>query len=161
MITAIDLTHLRRAVELAETALSTGNPPFGSVLVGQDGAVLTEDYNQINGGDRTHHPEMAVARWAMAHLDAAARARTTVYTSGEHCAMCAAAHGWLGLGRIVYATSSAQLAAWLAEWHIPRSHVRDLSIGQVLTGVPVDGPAPELVEVVRALQWRFFHPRAG
>lgn len=157
MISETDMVHLRRAVELAEKALATGNPPFGSVLVGGDGAVLTEDYNQINLGDRTHHPEMAVARWAMVHLDAAARARTTVYTSGEHCPMCAAAHGWIGLGRIVYATSSAQLAQWLAEWRIPRSHVRDLSIQQVLTGVTVDGPAPELVDAVRALQQRFFH----
>lgn len=161
MITEADLLHLRRAVELAETALATGNPPFGSVLVGHDGAVLTEDYNQINQGDRTHHPEMAVARWAMTHLDASERARSTVYTSGEHCAMCAAAHGWIGLGRIVYATSSAQLASWLAEWHVPRSHVRDLAIEQVLSGIQVDGPAPELAETVRGLQWRFFHPRTA
>jgi tRNA(Arg) A34 adenosine deaminase TadA len=158
MITDTDLKHLRRAVALAGTALASGNPPFGSVLVGQDGDVLTEDYNQINRGDRTHHPEMAVARWAMTHLGAAERARTTVYTSGEHCAMCAAAHGWIGLGRIVYATSSAQLAGWLAEWHVPRSHVRDLSIQQVLAGIEVDGPAPELVAEVRELQRRFFHP---
>jgi tRNA(Arg) A34 adenosine deaminase TadA len=94
----------------------------------------------------------------MTHLGAAERARTTVYTSGEHCAMCAAAHGWIGLGRIVYATSSAQLAGWLAEWHVPRSHVRDLSIQQVLAGIEVDGPAPELVAEVRELQRRFFHP---
>lgn len=161
MINATDMQHLRRAVALAEHALATGNPPFGSVLVGADGTVLTEDYNQINGGDRTHHPEMAIARWAMTHLNPVERARTTVYTSGEHCAMCAAAHGWIGLGRIVYATSSAQLAAWLTEWHIPRGHVRDLPIQQVLTGITVDGPAPELAESIRALQARFFHITTG
>src|SRR3712207_7274778 len=37
----------------------------------------------------------------------------TVYTSGEHCPLCAAAHAWVGLGRIVYASSSVQLTAWL------------------------------------------------
>jgi hypothetical protein len=46
-----------------------------------------------------------------AHLTPEQRAGATVYTSGEHCAMCAAAHGWVGLGRIVYASSSAQLGA--------------------------------------------------
>ena len=39
----------------------------------------------------------------MAHLPLAERATTTVYTTGEHCAMCAAAHAWAGLGRVVYA----------------------------------------------------------
>jgi tRNA(Arg) A34 adenosine deaminase TadA len=161
MLTDLDLKHLHRCVELARKALATGNPPFGSLLVGADGDVLFEDYNQIQGGDRTHHPEMSMARWATAHLTPAERTRTMVYTSGEHCAMCAAAHGWVGLGRIVYATSSAQLANWLAEWKIPRSRVRDLSIQQVLTGVEVAGPAPALEAEIHELHRQFFQPRAA
>ncbi len=43
------------------------------------------------------------------------RSKTTVYTSGEHCPMCAAAHGWVGLGRIIYASSSEQLVQWVSE----------------------------------------------
>lgn len=160
MLTDIDIQHLRRCVELARKALATGNPPFGSLLVSADGDVLTEDYNQIHGGDRTHHPEMSMARWATAHLAPAERARTTVYTSGEHCAMCAAAHGWVGLGRIVYATSSAQLTDWLAQWKVPRSRVRDLSIEQVLIGVEIDGPAPALVDEIHEIHRQFFQPRA-
>lgn len=159
MLTETDIQHLRRTVELAEQALATGSPAFGSLLVGGDGKVLFEDYNQIAGGDRTHHPEMAVARWATLHLTPADRAKCTVYTSGEHCAMCSAAHGWVGLGRIVYATSAAQLAGWLAEWNIPRSHVRDLSIQDVLTGVTVDGPAPQLEVAIHELHRRFFRPQ--
>lgn len=160
MLTPPDLEHLRRCIELAERALASGNPPFGSLLVGADGKVLVEDCNQINGGDRLHHPEISVARWACAHLSTRDRAAATVYTSGEHCPMCAAAHGWAGLGRIVYATSSAQLSTWLSEWNIPRSHVRDLPIQQVLTGIQVDGPADGLVEHVHELQRRFFRPGA-
>ena len=49
----------------------------------------------------------------------AERAGATVYTSGEHCPMCAAAHGWVGLGRVVYVASSAQLAGWLEEMGVP------------------------------------------
>lgn len=158
MLSDIDLQHLRRCVELARKALATGNPPFGSLLMSAEGNVLAEDYNQIGGGDRTHHPEMSMARWATTHLAPAERAQATVYTSGEHCAMCAAAHGWVGLGRIVYATSSAQLARWLAEWTIPRSRVRDLSIQQVLDGVEVDGPAPELADEMHEIHRQFFQP---
>lgn len=160
MLTDTDLDYLRRCVKLAEKALATGSPPFGSVLIGAHGEILAEDYNQIATGDRTHHPEMSVARWATTHLTPPQRAATTVYTSGEHCPMCAAAHGWVGLGRIVYATSSAQLAGWLAEWGIPRSCVRDLPIQQILSGVQVDGPAPELTDEIRELQRRFFRPSA-
>jgi tRNA(Arg) A34 adenosine deaminase TadA len=160
MLNDLDLQHLRRCIELARKALATGSPPFGSLLVSAEGNVLVEDYNQIQGGDRTHHPEMGVARWATAHLPPAERARATVYTSGEHCAMCAAAHGWVGLGRIVYATSAVQLAGWLAEWGVPRGRVRDLSIQQVLTGVKVDGPAADLVDEIHELHRQFFRPQA-
>ena len=68
--------------------------------------------------------------------------------------MCAAAHGWVGLGRIVYAVSSEQLAAWLAELGSPPP-VRTLPIGEVVPGLPVEGPAPELAGEVHDLHRRF------
>ncbi|NED61163.1 nucleoside deaminase, partial [Streptomyces sp. SID10244] len=68
------------------------------------------------------------------------RASSTVYTSGEHCPMCSAAHAWVGLGRIVYAASGAQLGAWLVEWDAEPAPVATLSIQQVAPGVTVDGP---------------------
>ena len=111
----VDLEHLRRAVDLAEIALEAGEEPYGSVLVGADGTVLMEDHNRTSGGDQTRHPEFELARWAANHLAPADRATATVYTSGEHCAMCSAAHGWVGLGRIVIAASSEQLAGWAAD----------------------------------------------
>ncbi|MFA7504505.1 MAG: nucleoside deaminase [Burkholderiaceae bacterium] len=156
MLTETDLRHLRRCVELAEKALAGGNPPFGSLLVGASGEVLFEDCNQTASGDMTHHPEFSIARWASMHLRQAERASATVYTSGEHCPMCAAAHGWVGLGRIVYASSSAQLGEWLAQWGVARSRVRTLPIEQVIEGVRVDGPAPELADAIRELQRRHF-----
>ena len=104
-----DLDRLGRCVELARTALDAGDEPFGSILVSADGRTLFEDRNRVKDGDATRHPEFAIARWAVANLTPAERADATVYTSGEHCPMCAAAHAWVGLGRIVYATSSAQL----------------------------------------------------
>ena len=58
--------------------------------------------------------------------------------------MCSAAHAWVGLGRIVYATSAEQLTAWRAEWGVPPSPVAPLPISTVAPGVEVDGPAPEL-----------------
>lgn len=154
-----DLTHLRRAVELARLALERGDEPFGSLLVSQAGDVLFEDHNHVVELEATQHPEFAIARWAGARLTAAQRRSATVYTSGEHCAMCSAAHGWVGLGRIVYAASSAQLGRWRAGWGAPPSPVAALAITDVLPDAVVDGPAPELEDDVRALHEAFAHRR--
>jgi tRNA(Arg) A34 adenosine deaminase TadA len=70
--------------------------------------------------------------------------------------MCAAAHAWVGLGRIVYVSSSEQLTAWLAELGVPPSSpVRALAIRDVAPGLTVQGPVPELDQQVRELHRRF------
>ncbi|MFF8475554.1 nucleoside deaminase [Streptomyces sp. NPDC015414] len=155
MVKDSELRHLRRCVELAREALEAGDEPFGSVLVAADGTVLAEDRNRVASGDRTRHPEFELARWAAAHLDPAERAAATVYTSGEHCPMCAAAHAWVGLGRIVYVASSEQLGAWLTELAAPAPPVRPLPVREVAPEVTVEGPVPALAEEVHELHRRF------
>ncbi|MEU3309244.1 nucleoside deaminase [Nocardiopsis sp. NPDC055551] len=155
MVNETDLRYLERAVELAAEALDKGDEPFGSVLVSAAGEVVFEDHNHVAGGDHTRHPEFAIARWAAQNLTPEERASATVYTSGEHCPMCSAAHAWVGLGRIVYASSSAQLTGWLMEWAVPAGPVRPLSVTEVAPGVPVDGPVEPLADRVRTLQARF------
>jgi tRNA(Arg) A34 adenosine deaminase TadA len=155
-VTDADLAHLRRCVELAEEAVAAGDFPFGSVLVAADGAVAAEDRNrEATEGDPTSHPEFALARWAGQNMTPPQRAAATVYTSGEHCPMCAAAHGWVGLGRIVYATSSEQMTGWLAEWGVGPSPVLPLAITEVVPGLTVAGPVPQLTAQVRELHCRF------
>lgn len=154
MVNDGELRHLRRCVELATEALEVGDEPFGSVLVAGDGTVLAEDRNRVAGGDQTRHPEFELARWAAANMPPEERAKATVYTSGEHCPMCAAAHGWVELGRIVYVCSSEQLAGWLAEMGVPAPPVRTLPIREVAPEVVVEGPIPGLAEQVHALHRR-------
>jgi tRNA(Arg) A34 adenosine deaminase TadA len=152
-LTEADRAHLRRCVELAREALDAGDEPFGSVLVDADGTALAEGRNRVvETGDATQHPEFELARWAAAHLTPEQRAGATVYTSGEHCAMCAAAHGWVGIGRIVYASSSAQLVQWLSEVGAAAPPVLPLPVQQVAPGVVVQGPVDDLADEVRALQ---------
>ncbi len=153
-LTDSDLAHLRRCVELAREALAAGDEPFGSVLLGPDGAVLHEDRNRTAGGDQTRHPELELARWAAAHVAADVRPGCTVYTSGEHCPMCSAGHAWVGLGRIVYAASTAQLTAWRREWGRPAGPVAPLPINAIAPGLAVSGPADELADELRELHRR-------
>jgi tRNA(Arg) A34 adenosine deaminase TadA len=150
-LTDSDITRLRRCVELAREALEDGDEPFGSLLVGPNGVVLHEDRNRTAGGDQTRHPEFELARWSVGNVAADVRAACTVYTSGEHCPMCSAAHAWVGLGRIVYAVSSAQLTEWRRDWGLPEGPVAPLSITEVAPGLPVAGPAAELAEELREL----------
>jgi tRNA(Arg) A34 adenosine deaminase TadA len=155
-LTDVDLRHLRRCVELAEQALTAGDEPFGSVLADGDGTALAEGCNRVvETGDATQHPEIELARWAAANLAPEQRAQCTVYTSGEHCPMCAAAHGWVGLGRIVYVTSAQQLSAWLTQAGVAAAPVAPLPVRHVAPHVVVLGPVDELVDEVRRLQLRF------
>ncbi len=155
MLNDKDKKHLQRCIELAEEALAAGDEPFGSVLVDADGTVMNEDRNRANTVDATYHPEIAVARWAAQNMTADARTQATVYTSGEHCAMCSAAHAWAGLGRIVYISSSKQLGEWMAEIGATSSSpISSLSIQEVAPNIPVEGPVAGLDEQVKALQIR-------
>lgn len=157
MITDQDQPYLRRCIELAADALEAGDEPFGSVLVDGEGQVLREDRNRVNTVDATYHPEIAVAKWAAQHMTAEARAKAMVYTSGEHCAMCAAAHAWAGLGRIVYISSAKQLGEWMTEMGVQSSSpLAALSIQEVAPNIPVSGPITGLDAEIKALQQRSF-----
>jgi tRNA(Arg) A34 adenosine deaminase TadA len=156
-----DLTHLRRCVELAREALEDGDEPFGSVLVDADGEVRAEDRNRTAGGDQTRHPEFELARWSANNLTPEEREGATVYTSGEHCAMCSAAHAWVGLSRIVYVASTEQLVAWRRELGLTGpSPVNPLPVNAVAPGIIVEGPAPELEDEIRELHRRHAEGRS-
>ena len=105
-----DEDFLRRALAIATASRTAGDAPFGSLLVGPDGAVLAEEHNTVlSDDDITAHPELKLARWAARRLDPATAAGTTMYTSCQPCPMCGGAIDRSGLGRVVYALSGEQL----------------------------------------------------
>lgn len=155
MITDKDRKYLQRCVELATDAFKKGNSPFGSILVSKDDAVLFEDHNRDADGDNTSHPEFEIAKWAVGNLTEDERTEAVVYTSGEHCSMCASAHGLVGLGRIVYASSSEQLKKWQKDLGVESGLLKGLSITEVLNDIQVDGPDDELSEEIKKLQYEY------
>ncbi|KAJ5611074.1 hypothetical protein N7510_007793 [Penicillium lagena] len=159
MVSSADIGYLRRCVNLAREAVEAGDDPFGSVLVDATGKILREDRNRCNTeADVTLHPEFTLAIWAQKHLTPADRATATVYTSGEHCPMCTSVHAYAGLGRIVYASSSAQLILWRTQLGLKAGPVVPLPVNQVAPGLIADGPAPGLDEEVHELH-RLKHAR--
>lgn len=149
---------LELCVKLAREAMEAGDAPFGSVLLSGDGEILQHDRNRTVTGengdmkaDATLHPEFTLARWAMLNLSADKRAKASVYTSGEHCPMCSAAHAYCGLGPIVYISSTAQYSQWMKDAGISANVVSPLAINDVAPGIPVEGPIAGLDEQVKAL----------
>lgn len=159
MITETDWQHLRHCLRLAEEALEAGDQPFGSVLVDAENKVLAEARNRVNEINSLAHPEIELAYWAAEWLTEEERKRTTLYTSGEHCPMCAAAHGWVGLGKIVYLSSGQQLSEWMDEMGAPLAPIRMLSIQDVAPAIEVTGPVLRLTDEIKELHRRYYQQR--
>ena len=104
--TAEDERFMRMAIEEARQA----DFPFGAVIV-RDGTLLARGRNLgRHNDDPTAHGEMVAIRRCLAEHGSAALKGSTLYTSGEPCAMCMGAILWCRIGRLVYAASTAQLA---------------------------------------------------
>lgn len=128
MLTADDHTLLRRAIEIAAAAVTSGDAPYGSLLADEHGTILIEAHNTVRrDNDIAAHPELKLARWAARELDPELAARTTMYTSCQPCQMCTGGLARSGLGRVVFALSAEQLV--------------ELQPGSGWPVVPQDGPA--------------------
>jgi len=103
---ADDERFMRMAIEEARRA----DFPFGAVIV-RDGTVIARGRNLgRTNRDPTAHGEMVAIRRCLATRGPAALRGSTLYTSGEPCAMCMGAILWCHVGRLVFAASVTQLA---------------------------------------------------
>jgi tRNA(Arg) A34 adenosine deaminase TadA len=104
--TAGDVTFMRMAIEEARLA----DFPFGAVIV-RDGKVMARGRNLgRTNRDPTAHGEMDAIRKCLAEHGPATLRGSTLYTSGEPCAMCMGAILWCHVERLVFAASVSQLA---------------------------------------------------
>jgi len=103
---AEDVRFMRMAIEEARLA----DFPFGAVIV-RDGAVMARGRNRgRTNQDPTAHGEMDAIRNCLAEHGRATLRGSTLYTSGEPCAMCMGAILWCHVERLVFAASVTQLA---------------------------------------------------
>jgi tRNA(adenine34) deaminase len=108
-VTADDERFMRIALDEARQ----GDFPFGAVIV-RDGQVLARGRNLgKTNGDPTAHGEMMAIRHCLADHESAALQGSTLYTTGEPCAMCMGAILWCRVSRLVFAASVEQLATTL------------------------------------------------
>src|SRR6266566_9431343 len=111
LIAATDVvTEDERFMHLAIEEARQADFPFGAVIV-RDGQVLARGRNLGRTNcDPTAHGEMVAIRRFLADHGSAALQGSTLYTSGEPCAMCMGAILWCRIGRLVFAASPQQLA---------------------------------------------------
>ena len=106
----LDEQFLRRSFDVARRAASHGNHPFGAILVDEQDNVLIEGENSfMPSRDGTAHAERLLATEACKTLSDEVRAKATLYSSAEPCAMCAGAIYWAGIGRVVYGLGEQRL----------------------------------------------------
>ncbi len=85
--------------------------PFGCVIV-RDGRLIARGRNLgRRTDDPTAHGEMVAILRCVATRGSRALRGSTLYTTGEPCAMCMGAILWSHVGRLVFAASVDQLAS--------------------------------------------------
>ncbi len=137
-----DLAPLRLAIDASRQAMEAGDGPYGATLVNGDGQVLhTARNTRRSSADCSAHAEMVLVREAESRFGIGALQGSTVYASGEPCAMCSGALFWAGVRRIVFAVPNRTLGELLGGSLLP------MGCAQTLRGatpaVQVDGPLLE------------------
>lgn len=156
-----DAPYLQKCLELAEVAVNAGDEAFGSILVNEAGDIIAESRNRVNKKTVLAHPEIDLAYWAAENLSTEERSKTTMYTTGEHCPMCAAAHGLVGLGTLVYLSSAKQLAEWQKEFDIPPAKINFLPVEEIIKNIEIRGPAQnDLLQEIKTLHFKSWQKTA-
>jgi guanine deaminase len=102
---------MRRAIELAASALNiSGARPYGAVVV-KDGNIVGEGLNEAaKKFDPTSHGEVEAVRDACRNLKTTDLSGCELYTSCEPCSVCVSAMIMAGISRMYYGASLAQSA---------------------------------------------------
>jgi len=148
--TKTDLMFLKHCLGLAEEALNAGDQPFGSILVDADNEIIAEARNRVNEKNVLAHPEIELAEWAMEHLSPEERRQSKMYTTGEHCPMCAGAHSWAQIGALYYLSSAEQLGKWLQEFGVDAAPIEFVPAKEIMKNVIIKGPAKgEMIKEIK------------
>ena len=106
-----DLTHMRRALQLAEIAAQHHEVPVGAVLVLND-QVIGEGWNHpIQAHDPSAHAEIIALRCGADAIKNYRLINTTLYVTLEPCVMCLGAIVHARIQRVVYGAADPKTGA--------------------------------------------------
>ncbi len=150
------IDFLRLANQIAIKAMNKGHHPFGAILVAPDGQTVLEEQGNV---DTVNHAESTLARRAYAKYSSEVLWESTLVTTVEPCAMCAATQYWSHIGGLIYAVTEHDLLALTgnhAENPTLNLPCRDVfAAGQ--KSLRVWGPVPEMREEILEVHRNFWH----
>ena len=116
--TAVDITMMRRAIELARKAAAIGEVPIGAVLH-RNGQIIAEAHNLVETiHDATGHAELRAVRLASERLHERRLNDCTLVVTLEPCTMCAGGIVLSRVGRLVFGASDPKAGAIHSVYHI-------------------------------------------
>lgn len=125
-----------RFMQLAIDQAKQADYPFGALIV-RDNKVLALGRNSTKRNhDPTAHAEMVAIRAFLEGHEPDDFKGTTIYSSGEPCAMCMGAIVWCGFKRLVYAASIAQLSTKIEQISVS---ARQIANAAAFTEIEVTG----------------------
>ena len=145
------IRYLMEANREAVQARSTGNTPFGAVLVDASGEIIMRQGNAEHDlHDATAHAEFVLASRASRTSDKQYLWGCTLYTTCEPCPMCTGGIYWANIGKIVFGITEERLLEMTgADDKNPTFHMgaeRILAAGQ--KEIALEGPVPEMEEEI-------------
>ncbi|MBD1390816.1 tRNA adenosine(34) deaminase TadA [Neiella sp. HB171785] len=145
----VDQKWMRRAIELAAQAEELGEVPVGAVLVGDNGEVIAEGFNQsICQHDPTAHAEIMALRQAGERVSNYRLTNTTLYVTLEPCPMCAGAMVHARVGRLVYGAADPRTGSAGTVFQLLQSAQLNHQV-EVLGGVEQERCAEQLKRFFR------------
>ncbi|MEP3277482.1 MAG: nucleoside deaminase [Stappiaceae bacterium] len=128
---------MRRAFELASSARSKGNHPFGALLCDLYGKIVLEAENTVGErNDVTCHAEQNLISKASRKFTTEELGRLVMVTSTEPCAMCAGATFWAGVRAVAFGLPECELIGLCTSEEVPHPPVLNVPCHVVFESSP-------------------------
>lgn len=112
---------MRMAIDVARTAVSTGDVPVGAIVINSDGVVIGIGFNEREANnDPTAHAEIVAIRSAATRLQKSRLDGCTLIVTLEPCAMCAGAIAQSRIAKVIFGAWDEKAGAVGSVWDVLR-----------------------------------------
>ncbi|MEO4004397.1 nucleoside deaminase [Flavobacterium sp. CAU 1735] len=109
---------MRQCLDLATSALNSGNPPVGALIVIDGKIIGTGIESGKSTGDITNHAEILAIRDALKNGHADKLHLAQLYTTHEPCIMCSYMIRHHKIGTIIYGTSVPYVGGFTSKYNV-------------------------------------------